>query len=113
MLDFVKVALAQGIVPKCPSSGCGLPELYQLGYNIINFGLKIAAMLAVVFIIWGGIMLLTSGGSEERTSRGKQAITSAVIGIIIVLSSWLIVNTFITVFTKCTGNWAIFGGLQC
>jgi hypothetical protein len=54
--------------------------------NIIGtwiFNLSIP--LAVIVIIYAGILLLTSGGSPKRYELGKKALTYAVIGLAIVL----------------------------
>ena len=95
MLDFVKVALAQGIVPKCPSSGCGWDEFNQLIKNVMNFMLIIAIPLAIVVIIYGGFLFMTSGGSEQRIAKGKQAMLAAIIGLAIVFGSYIIITTVI------------------
>jgi len=120
MNKIINTALAQGLVPTCKLNSAGIPEcgkedFYQLVYSVINFGLKIAALLAVVYVMYGGILMLTAGGSEDRVSKGKNAATSAVVGLFLVLISWLIVNTIITWFTDCKGNWSILGtgGLKC
>jgi len=69
---------------------CGL---VQLANNLITFGVRyIAFPLAGLFIIIGGYLLLTAGGNEERIIKGKQAITAAVVGLLIVLFSSLIIK---------------------
>jgi hypothetical protein len=115
-IPFIKTVYAQGFLPDrlvpCSGADCTLEDLYTLGYNVINTGLNLAAIIAVLVILWGGILIITAGGSQENLARGKSAIQSAIIGLIIVLGSWLIVNTIITVFTNCTG-WHIFGSIRC
>jgi hypothetical protein len=116
MNKIINIALAQGLVQCGPGTSvpeCGKQELFKLVYTLINFGLDIAALLAVMFVMWGGFLMLTAGGSEDKISQGKSAATSAVMGLFLVLISWLIVNTIITWFTNCTGNWSVFGGLKC
>lgn len=120
MNKIINTALAQGLVPSCKLNSSGIPEcgkedFYQLVYSVINFGLKIATLLAVVYIMYGGILMLTAGGDENKISQGKAAATSAVAGLFLVLISWMIVNTIITLFTDCKGNWSILGtgGLKC
>ncbi len=120
MNKIINIALAQGLVPSCKLNAAGIPEcgkedFYQLVYNVINFGLKIAALLAVVYVMYGGILMLTAGGSEDKISKGKSAATSAITGLFLVLISWLIVNTIITLLMGCTVNWSILGSgeLKC
>ena len=114
MLKKIKAKLAAGsmaIVPTCPATGCGWAELLVLFQNLIKFGIYIGGILVGVSIIFGGFLVLTSAGDESRVTRGRHAITSAVVGFAIVLSAWLIVNTIITIFIPgCSGQWNVFGG---
>ncbi len=126
MLDFIKIALAEGhnkflgaIAPDCDptaatsSGGCGGSQLIQLGVNIVQFLIDISILIAVVLFLWGGFLFLTSGGSEKQITSGRKTITNAVIGIVIVLGSWIIINTFLTLLTNCTGEWWKFKSLNC
>ena len=76
-------------------------------------------LFAVVFIMWGGLLLLTSGGSigtkdnPGRRAKGKSAITGAVIGIVIILVAMSAINIFLDLFTTCDGDWWNFEPLQC
>lgn len=96
MTEFlVKTALAQNpLVPQCdPTTSCGEDKLLELGINIIQFMINIALVLVVLFFLWGGFLLLTSGGSPNRVEQGKKAITGAVIGLVIILTSVVVINT--------------------
>ena len=56
----------------------------------------IATPLLVIALLVAGFFWLTSAGSEEKVSKGKSILFSAVIGFIIVFGAWLIVNTLLT-----------------
>lgn len=97
-------ALAK-LVPDCSGAGCGWSDLIQLAINVINFIVKIVVPpVAGLLIVWGGIILLTSGGNEQRVGEGKKIITNVVIGLIIVYTSWLVVNTLLNVLTNYVVN---------
>ena len=104
MKEFlVKIALAQGngLVPNCAPAECGEEQLLQLGVNVINFMIHFLAFpLVVIFFLWGGFLLLTSGGSPNRIEQGKKAITGAVIGLVIVLTSVVVINTILQFIVK-------------
>jgi len=100
------------LVPDCDPTGtatslppCGSEQLYQLGSKIIQFLIDTSIAVVILFVIWGGFLMLTSGGSSEQVSRGKKAITSAIIGLVIVLASASIVGLFLHWFTKCELQW--------
>ncbi len=63
--------------------------------TIINFALSFLGLIATIMVIWGGVQYVLSGGDEEMKTKGKNTITYAAIGIIIVLGSFALVNTLI------------------
>ncbi|MBI4235083.1 PKD domain-containing protein [Candidatus Peregrinibacteria bacterium] len=63
--------------------------------RVVNFALGFLGLIAIIIVIYGGILYVTAGGEEEKTQTGKKAITYAVIGIIIILGSFAFVNTII------------------
>jgi membrane-anchored glycerophosphoryl diester phosphodiesterase (GDPDase) len=71
----------------------GLPSknLKDVTVNVISWVLGMLALLAVVFIIYAGFVWMTAAGNEEKIERAKKIISSAVIGLVIVILAWAIV----------------------
>ncbi len=67
-----------------------------LARTIINFFLYFLGFVATAMIIYGGILYVTSGGQDEQTGKAKKILMYAIIGIIIILLSFAIVNTVIS-----------------
>ncbi len=90
-----------GLVPCGPGlekSSCQFCDLLKLVNKIINFALyKIAIPLSVIFIVYGGFTIMTAGDSPERVKTGRSVIKAAVIGLLIALFAWMIINTILTV----------------
>lgn len=59
---------------------------------LFPFLLSIAAALAFVMIVLGGIFYMTSGGNPAAVGSAKNRIKSALIGLLIAVSSYLIIN---------------------
>lgn len=76
---------------------CTWCDLMQLITNVINFLIYIVIPLAAVMIVVGGIMIMTAGGSTTRLAKGKEIVTAAVVGLLIALLSWLIIDTIIKI----------------
>ena len=115
LLDFigVKIASAEGLVP-CGGIDCSEADFYQLIINVIDFMISsLAFPLVVVFFLWGGFLLLTSGGSPNRIEQGKKAITGAIVGLVIVLTSVVVINVFLDTFTNCEVNLSQIGKINC
>ncbi|MFH0853036.1 MAG: Ig-like domain-containing protein [bacterium] len=84
--------------------GLGTADLKGVVINVIKWALGIMALVAVSFIIYGGIIWMTSHGNKDKIDKAKQIIISAVIGLIIVLISWAIVTYVINTFIDVTGE---------
>ncbi len=69
-----------------------LNDFAQLFVNVAKWILGISGSLALLAFIYGGIMFLVSGGSSERVASAKQIIIGAVIGLIIVFTSYIIIG---------------------
>lgn len=63
--------------------------------NAIEILLVLIGALAVVFIMYGGILYITSSGEPAKTAAAKTAITNAVLGLVLSSSAFLILD-FIT-----------------
>jgi hypothetical protein len=61
---------------------------------IINASFVIAGIIILFMFILGGISLIAGAGSgdSKRTGQGKQAVTYAVIGFIVVFTAYWIVK---------------------
>lgn len=65
----------------------GWTSVQELVDSLLNHLMGIIAFIAVIFIIVGGIMYMTSGGNETMVTRAKKTIAGAVIGLAIALAS--------------------------
>lgn len=103
-------ALAAGLIP-CGGQGesaCTICHLGILVINVTNFLIeKIAFPAAALLTLIGGLALITAGPSEQRLKFGKQVLTSTIIGLIIVLVSWLAVDTIIKILVGGFQNLSI------
>lgn len=57
---------------------------------LVPYAFAAAGFGLLVYLIFGGFKLLTSGGNPEQVARGQKMLTNAVIGFLIVIASfWL------------------------
>ncbi|MBI2430778.1 MAG: hypothetical protein HYV39_02080 [Candidatus Levybacteria bacterium] len=68
----------------------------KFGTNILVFGvyvmMVVAILLALGFLIWGGISWITSEGDKTKLQSARNTVVMAVIGLIITLLAFTIVN---------------------
>lgn len=60
--------------------------------TFVNYGLGFLGILAVIMIIYGGVQLTASAGNEDAMGNAKKIITYSVVGLLIVLLSFVIVQ---------------------
>jgi len=71
-------------------------DIGSLINQILKFVMVISALLVFMYLIWGGIEWITSGGDKGKTESARNKITSAVIGLIVVASAFAILQLALT-----------------
>ncbi len=71
----------------------GQSSFRELAKTFLNFFLGFLGFLAVIMIIYGGILYVTAGGEQDKVDKGKKIIMYAIVGIVIILLSFAIVST--------------------
>lgn len=72
--------------------------------DIVNWVLGFLGIAAVILVIYGGILWMTSGGEDKRAKQGKMVLKNAVIGLAIILAAYVFVNFIITTVMGITKN---------
>ncbi len=98
-LTFPSPALAADPYKDCSGSAIcdasnqkGEGQVKKLVQNVINLLLTISSVIAVIMIIVGGIRYSTSNGDSNTASSAKNTILYSVIGLVIAIFSYAIVD---------------------
>jgi len=86
-------AHAQNWAASCLDSN-GVATLNCIPYafsNIVQGALIFVGTVAVFLLIWAGIKFIRSGGDPKQTQSARSIITYAIIGLVLVLSSFGII----------------------
>ncbi len=73
-----------------PTYGLTDPNIGGLIVTAVNIALIIAALLTFLFLIWGGIQWITSGGDKAAYEAARNRITAALVGLAIVAAAYII-----------------------
>ncbi|MDE2311949.1 MAG: hypothetical protein KGJ93_02570 [Patescibacteria group bacterium] len=68
-------------------------------YTVILLLLEFSAGVAVIFLMLGGYWYLTSAGNEEQAEKGRKALTSAIIGLVIIFLAFAIVRIVVNLIS--------------
>jgi len=84
---------AQGLVAVCEGRECSACDLADLANNVIKWLIGIMFLLFAVLTVVAGFGLVTSNGNTGALQDAKKKLTNGIIGIVIVLAAWLLVDT--------------------
>lgn len=93
ILSFATVALPTG-------TELTLTKIQQIIETVANWLIIIGVIIAVIFIIWGGIKYMTARGDEKKAGEAKTAIVNGVIGAAVVLGVGVILRTTAALVTR-------------
>ena len=65
-----------------PSGNYGASDIIRVGVSLV---VLVAGLCSILFIIWGGLMLILSGGKDEKVKPAINSIRYAVIGIFVIV----------------------------
>ena len=99
------------IVPEiCQQCPCGFGGVLAIIQNLMNFIVSISIIIMTLILVWGGFLYMTSPTNPESRSTANKMLINAVIGILIVLSAWLIVDFVMkTLYSGPDGQQGVFG----
>jgi hypothetical protein len=100
---FPAFAITQ-TVQTCPIAGTPFAPLCDLSLaanvipNIINIAFVLATLIALAFLIFGGIKWMLSGGDKTKLEGARGTIVAALVGLVIVFLSYFILNIIFSLF---------------
>lgn len=71
----------------------GQTDFRALAQIVLDYFLGFLGFLAIIMIIYGGILYVTSAGNDTNVEKAKKILLYAIVGIILILLSVAIVNT--------------------
>ena len=104
---------AQTSADPCKASDAGLPQaegivgiLCKLGGgniaqtigNIIIFFVVLAVVIALLYLLYGGIKWITSRGEKDQVEAARNHIIAAIVGLIVVFLAIFIISIVLAAF---------------
>lgn len=93
-------AFAQGITLAPPPQA--LPDTVKVEnvpQFIITLLFVVGIIIAIAFLIYGGIKWILSGGDKAGVEAARNHIIAAIVGLIIVIAAFFIINIVFTILT--------------
>lgn len=76
----------------CEPKLTGINDIWLIALAIAELLLRLAMVVAVVYVLIGGFKYITSRGNPDKTSQAKNTITDALAGLIIAIAATAVVS---------------------
>lgn len=88
-LALLSPLMAKAVEIPNPLPEKSIPEL--IGATIKGI-LGVVGAVALLMLVWGGVLWMTSQGSSERVKKGKDTITWAIFGLLAIFCSYAVIQ---------------------
>lgn len=115
--DVASAQTAPGGLVSCNGWECGACDVIKMVNKLIIW------LFGIIFLLFAGLMaiagfgLVTSGGNQSALEAAKSKFTNAIIGIIIMMAAWLIVDTIMKGLLKnedgSIDGWGPWSEIEC
>lgn len=82
IIGAIRAALGVTFSGNCVTSVCADPTTTVA--NAIQWAVGVCGIVAVIFVVYGGVLFITSSGEPSKVQRARQTILYALIGLVIV-----------------------------
>ncbi len=72
----------------------------EAAMSLIRLIMTFIGLIAVCIMLYGGFLWMTAAGNEDKVETAKKLIMAGIIGLIIILAAFLIVNFVVTNVTN-------------
>jgi hypothetical protein len=80
----------------CPKGTSGQKCVQLVIGNVIRAALGIVGSIALIMMVWGGFLWLTSMGSSDKVEKGKNTLIWATLGLVVIFGAYALTNFIIT-----------------
>lgn len=71
---------------------------------VINLLIIVGFVAALAFLIYGGIKWIISGGEKGKVEAARNQIVAAIVGLIVVVLAWVIINILLNLLIPTGGG---------
>lgn len=92
--QIIKNSKGDIVSDNTPSLGC----LAQIVTNVIGIAFLFLGAVTVLFLLWGAIRFILARGDPKGLQEAQKTMTYAVIGAVVVLGAFILINMVTTAF---------------
>jgi hypothetical protein len=101
----IKQGIVGNLSDDCRLTGkCGWCDFIDLMAILQRVILSIFGGVAIIMLIWAGQSMIVAGGNQEKVSAAKKLITSTLLGVLIILAGYFLINIVVNILINPTGS---------
>ncbi|HUD10652.1 MAG TPA: pilin [Candidatus Saccharimonadales bacterium] len=94
--DFLGFPTWYQYLPANPYDGSpqltSLSDVWLIAAAIIDILLRVAALITIIMVIYGGIEFITSQGDPEKAKNARGTVVNGLIGLVIAISATTLIS---------------------
>ncbi len=102
---------AGGLVT-CSGPDCNFCTFIAMVDKVIKFIFTLMVLGSVLMMVYAGFQLVVSQGNEHAMGEAKGMISNVIIGFVIVMSAWLIVDTMMKALLRTDAGFGMWNSLS-
>ena len=100
--EVTTTGLAQ--LSQCTGTDCTACNVVYMANGLIKWLIGFCFILFAILLTVAGVRMVTSGGNSSAVEESKNSFVNALIGLVIILSAWLIVDTIMRALVGSPGH---------
>ena len=94
------------IIPECDVD-CKWEDFVEFANNLLKLMIDLAVVIAGFSVFYAAYKYISARGSSEKIKEGHNALQHAIIGLLLVLGAWLLMDIFLRTITgKGVNEWS-------
>ena len=111
-LGLASSSFAQATINTCPTGQffnlCNFSITGNFIPGLISLLFIVAIIIAIIYLIWGGIKWIMSGGDKAALQAAREHVIAAIIGLVVVFLVYFLVNFVMSQFVgQNTGSFTL------
>ncbi len=93
-----QAAVSGGNIEDYLNGGWPFRDVGQLINSVISTLIIVSGLLVFLYLVYGGFLYITGQGDEERTEKAQKVISNSLIGLVIIISAFAVIQLVEQVF---------------
>ena len=95
-----QIVNCSGAIATSQQAACTVCDIARTAQNILNTAIYVAVFMSAVLFAWAGIIYVTNIANHGEIHKAKTIFSNVIIGLVIILASWLVIDTLMKTLVK-------------